>query len=355
VKRAKLRRKGEMSDKLAAWNVREADFPTSDNLSDQLKFLLRYAILAPSGPNTQPWKFSINENEVSLIADFSRSLPSVDPTDRTLYISHGCLLTNLLVAAEHFGFGYDLKCLPEGLSGDRTAAVQFSKEPHEQKFSDLFPEITKRHTNRMKYEDRAIEDDTLLRLKDCIKREGFKLDIVTNKEGKTEMANILARAHKIQLGNKTFRKELASWVRPNTSDAKDGLPGYSFGYSDFESFFGSFIFGTFDMSTSRARIETSYMEQSPAVAVLSSQEEDKLTWIKTGVLFESIFLTATKLGVRFDLFSQPIAIPELRHKMAKILDAKYPQILIRMGYAEPSKHTPRRPVEDVLTKRIFVS
>ena len=344
-----------MSDKLAAWNVREADFPTSGNLSDQLKFLLKYAVLAPSGPNTQPWKFSINENQVSLIADFNRSLPRVDPTDRTLYLSHGCLLTNLLVAAEHFGFGYDLKCLPEGLSGDRTAAVQFSKEPAEQKFPGLFREITKRHTNRMKYEDRAIEDETLLRLKDCVNRDGFKLDIITDKEGRTEMANILAAAHKIQLGNKAFRKELASWVRPNTSDAMDGLPGYSFGYSDFESFFGSFIFGTFDMSTSRARIETSYMEESPAVAVLSTQKEDKLTWIKAGVLLESLFLTATKLGVRFDLFSQPIAIPQLRSKMAKILDTNYPQILIRMGYAEPSKHTPRRPVEDVLTTRIFVS
>jgi hypothetical protein len=344
-----------MSDKLAAWNIREADFPTSGNLSDQLKFLLKYAVLAPSGPNTQPWKFSINDDQVSLIADFTRSLPSVDPTDRTLYISHGCLLTNLLVAAEHFGFGYNLKCLPEGLSGDRTAAVQFSKEPAERKFPDLFREITKRHTNRMKYEDRAIEDETLLRLKDCVNRDGFKLDIITDKEGRTEMADILAAAHKIQLGNKAFRKELASWVRPNTSDAMDGLPGYSFGYSDFESFFGSFIFGTFDMSKSRARIETSYMEESPAVAVLSTQKEDKLTWIKAGVLFETLFLTATKLGVRFDLFSQPTAIPELRRKMAKILETNYPQILIRMGYAEPSKHTPRRPVEDVLTKRIFVS
>jgi hypothetical protein len=344
-----------MSDKLAAWNLREADFPTSGNLSDQLKFLLKYAVLAPSGPNTQPWKFSINENQVSLIADFTRSLPRVDPTDRTLYMSHGCLLTNLLVAAEHFGLGYDLKCLPEGLSGDRTAAVQFSKEAGEQKFPDLFREITKRHTNRMKYEDRAIEDETLLRLKDCVNRDGFKLDIITDKVGKTEMADLLARAHKIQLGNKAFRKELASWVRPNNSDAMDGLPGYSFGYSDFESFFGSFIFGTFDMSTSRARIETSYMEESPAVAVLSTQNEDKLTWIKAGVLLESLFLTATKLGVRFDLFSQPTAIPELRHKMAKILETNYPQILIRMGYAEPAKHTPRRPVEDVLTTRIFVS
>lgn len=338
-----------MSDKLAAWNVQEADFPFTGDSYNQMKALLRYAVLAPSGPNTQPWKFSIKNNEISLIADFSRSLPSVDPTDRTLYISHGCLLANLLIAAEHFGFEYDVKCLPDGISGNRTAAIQLSKKAANPRFPDLFREITKRHTNRKSFEKRAIEEEKLKELKDCVKKDGFKLDILTDDEGKTKMADILARAHKIQLGNKAFRKELANWIRPNTSDAKDGLPGYSFGYSDFESFFGSFIFGTFDMSNSRASIETSYMKASPAVAVLSTENEDKLTWMKTGVLFETLFLMATQLDVRFDLFSQPIAIPELRQDMAQILKMKYPQILIRMGYAEPAKHTPRRTVEEVLT------
>ena len=59
-------------------------------------------------------------------------------------------------------------------------------------------------------------------------------------------------------------------------------------------------------------------------------------------------MTATKLGVRFDLFSQPVAIDPLRQKMIEILDVKYPQILIRMGYAPPAKHTPRRTAEMVL-------
>ena len=337
-----------MSDKLAAWNVQEADFPFTGDLFEQLKGLLRYAVLAPSGPNTQPWKFSIKDNEISLIADFSRSLPSVDPTDRTLYISHGCLLTNLLIAAEHFGFGYDVKCLPDGFFGERTASVLLSKKPALPRFPDLFHEITRRHTNRNRFEKRPIEGEKLRKLKDCADKDGFKLDIITSNEGKAQMADLLARAHKVQLANKAFRKELASWIRSNTSDAKDGLPGYSFGYSDFESYFGSFIFGTFDMSSSRASIETAYMKESPAVSVLSTECEDKLTWIKTGVLFETLFLTATQLDVRFDLFSQPTAIPELRAEMAKISGSKFPQILIRMGYAKPAVHTPRRPVEEVL-------
>jgi len=337
-----------VSDNLAAWDVQEEDFPIAGDLKDQMKGLLRYAVLSPSGPNTQPWKFSLKGDEISIIPDFSRSLPAVDPTDRTLYISHGCVLANLLLAAEHFGLGYDVTCLPDGLSGERTSVVRLSKKPAESRFPDLFQQIIRRHTNRKPFDGRAIEEEKLKALKSCINKDGFRLDILTDSQGKNQMADLLARAHSIQLGNKAFRKELASWVRPNISPAKDGLPGYSFGYTDFESFFGSFVFGTFDMSSSRARIETAYMKASPAVGVLSTDREDKMTWIKAGVLFELLFLKATEMDVRFDLFSQPTAIAELRQEMAEMLGVKYPQLLIRMGYAEPAKHTPRRTVEEVL-------
>lgn len=337
-----------MNDRLAEWNVCEADYPISGTLYEQLKFLLNYAVLAPSGPNTQPWKFSINSDEVSLVADYSRSLPSLDPSHRTLYLSHGCVLTNLLLAAEHFGFAYDAKCLPDGTSGERTASIRFSKKAAPRRFPDLFSEIARRHTNRKSFEQRPIEAEKLQKLEDYTKGKGFRLDILTSNEGKAEMADILARAQKMQLGNKALRKELAAWIRPNNSKEKDGLPGYSFGYSDFESFLGSFIFGTLDMSSSRARVETANMLASPAVAVLSTETDDKMTWLKAGVVFETLFLMATRMEVRFDLFSQPIALPELRTEMAKILNVKYPQLLIRMGYAEPARHTPRRPVDEVL-------
>ena len=337
-----------MNDKLAAWNVREADFPISGTLYDQLKFLLNYAVLAPSGPNTQPWKFSIKDDEISLIADFGRSLSSLDPAHRTLYLSHGCVLTNLLLAAEHFGFSYDARCLPDGVSGKRTAAIGFSKIKAPARFPDLFSEITKRHTNRKSFDQRPIEKEKLQKLEDYANKKGLRLDILTSDEDKSEMADILARSQKMQLGNKAYRKELAAWIRPNSSEEKDGLPGYSFGYSDFESFFGSFIFGAFDMSSSRARVETANMKTSPAVAVLSAETDDQMTWLKAGVTFETLFLMATQMEVRFDLFSQPIALPEMRKEMAQTLGVKYPQLLIRMGYAEAARHTPRRPADEVL-------
>jgi hypothetical protein len=337
-----------MDDRLDAWNLKEEDYPLDGKSEDKLKFLLRYAILAPSGPNSQPWKLRLEGNMISVLADFKRALPNVDPDNRTLYMSNGCFITNLLVAAEHFGFGYDMKYLPDGTEGDRTALIKFEEDGKTKRFPDLFDMIVKRHTNRMPYEARPIEPEKLKAMKKHVNEPGFRLDIVTDENGKSTMSNLLARAHKIQLGNKAFRKELATWIRANNSPEKDGLPGYSFGYTDFESYFGQFIFGTFDMSGSRARVETAYMRASPAVGVLSSEKDDKLNWIKAGIILEKIFLAATKMDIRFDLFSQPVAIPELRKEMAETVNARYPQILIRMGYAKAAKHTPRRPVEELL-------
>jgi len=335
---------------LIAWNVDEGDYPSSGELDEKLKFLLRYAVLAPSGPNNQPWKLAVNGDEVAVMADFERTLPAVEPTNRTTYMSLGCLLTNLLVAAEHFDLGYQIEKFPDGVDAEKIAIVKFGEGSGKKEFPpDLFDEITQRHTNRGAYDDRPIEAEKITEMKKAVGDRGFRLDVLTDPKGRAKMAEVLGESHKIQLGNKAFRKDLARWIRANNEDAWDGLPGYAFGYSDFESYFGKFIFGTFDTSTSRARKEMALMEDSPAVGVLSTDTEDKRTWLEAGMKFEKLFLTATKLGVRFDLFSQPVAIEELRRKMIEILDVEYPQILIRMGYAPPAKHTPRRTAEMVLT------
>ncbi len=339
-----------MADKnLIAWKVDEEDYPSSGEMDEKLKFLLRYAVLAPSGPNNQPWKLAVNGDEVAVMADFERTLPDVEPTNRTTYMSLGCLLTNLLLAAEHFDLGYEVERFPDGVDAETIAVVKFREDVDKLQFPpDLFDEIVERHTNRGGYDDRPIEPEKIEEMQEAIEGEGFRLDVLTEPEGRAEMAEVLGESHRIQLGNKAFRKDLARWIRANNEDAWDGLPGYAFGYSDFESYFGKFIFGAFDTSTSRARKEMALMKASPAVGILSTDAEDRRIWVEAGMRFERLFLTATKLGVRFDLFSQPVAIEELRQRMAETLDVNYPQILIRMGYAPPAKHTPRRTADMVL-------
>jgi hypothetical protein len=82
------------------WRPFEIISPTSS----QMRELVRYASLAASGHNTQPWKFALTENAIDIHPDYARRLPAVDPHDRELWISLGCALENLLVAARAAGY-----------------------------------------------------------------------------------------------------------------------------------------------------------------------------------------------------------------------------------------------------------
>lgn len=72
--------------------------------SDSLVDLVHYATMAPSGHNTQPWRFVLDDPYLTIRPDPDRRLGVVDADDHALFISLGCALENLLIAAEQAGF-----------------------------------------------------------------------------------------------------------------------------------------------------------------------------------------------------------------------------------------------------------
>jgi len=53
-------------------------------MSAAMRDLVRYATLAASGHNAQPWRFAITVDCIAIHPDYSRCLPVVDPHDREL-------------------------------------------------------------------------------------------------------------------------------------------------------------------------------------------------------------------------------------------------------------------------------
>ena len=74
---------------LAAWDVDPSGIPSSAAAIDKARFAVRYAILAPSSHNTQPWRFIVNGDELLVCADRTRSLANIDPFDRELSFAMG--------------------------------------------------------------------------------------------------------------------------------------------------------------------------------------------------------------------------------------------------------------------------
>jgi nitroreductase len=66
--------------------------------------LVAHAIKAPSGHNTQPWSFRLHESAIEVIPNFDHALPAADKENRELYISLGCAVENLCIAAGEKGY-----------------------------------------------------------------------------------------------------------------------------------------------------------------------------------------------------------------------------------------------------------
>ena len=49
------------------WNIAEAHYPALGSVPEQLRFLLGYAILAPSRSNSQPWQFHRVEDTAAVV------------------------------------------------------------------------------------------------------------------------------------------------------------------------------------------------------------------------------------------------------------------------------------------------
>ena len=86
-----------------AWSIDPDDFPILGSPRQQLAFLVRYAVLAPSGHNTQPWRFVLSDTHVDVVADTSRALHMVDPHDREMTMSCAAAAETLLAALRAFG------------------------------------------------------------------------------------------------------------------------------------------------------------------------------------------------------------------------------------------------------------
>jgi hypothetical protein len=158
---------------LAAWDVDPSGVPSSGKTIDKARFAVRYAVLAPSSHNTQPWRFIINGDELLVCADRTRSLANIDPFDREFIISCGAALLNLRVALAYFRVPVEIATFPQSSDPDIVARVVFpASGPMRKDLAELFNAIAKRTTNRGPFSGEDVPAAVVERLKSAAASEG---------------------------------------------------------------------------------------------------------------------------------------------------------------------------------------
>jgi len=336
--------------KITPWQVAEQDFPKDGASEEKFKFLLRYVILAPSGHNTRTWKFKLQPEGMLIYADYTRRLPVVNPDDRELVISTGAAIMNLRVAAAHFGYACDVQYHPKANTPELLASARLSESSQtDPELKKLFPSIVQRRTNRIEYEVRSLAEGELERLQKLTTGQKAAIRIVTDKTIQTSIAELISQGDHIQMSDPAFRQELASWVRSNWTRRGDGIAAYGFGIPGIISWMGPWFMRTFDLGKPQAKKDYQFAKEAASLIIVHGKGT-KESLLEAGEMFERFVLTATSMGLQYAFLNQPMEVRNLRTRLQAILGlADWPQLLFRIGYAEPQKRAmPRRPLDAVL-------
>ena len=279
-------------------------------------FMVEYAIKAPSGHNTQPWLFRINENSIEIHPNFDRALPVVDFDNRELFISLGCALENLCITALEKGYDYDVELTKTGI------ITVYLSSPDTSGYNSLFQQIPLRQTNRSIYNGKQIPEENIAELREVINDENINIRFY--KHGTPEfdaIRNYIEQGNRIQMQDKAFKKELKEWMRFNRKHSEKTNDGLSY-----------LVFG------------------APNLPRFTTQNDNIPEWIDLGRNLQRFLLKSTELNIIHSYFNQPNEVRELSVKMAESLGlaGEYPTILLRMGYGETMPYSKRINVNKVL-------
>jgi hypothetical protein len=338
-----------MDDPLTMWSLDTRPGPEPDD-ARCLERILGAAILAPSGHNTQPWRFAGRGDTVELRADRSRALPVVDPDDRELVISCGCALQNMEIAARALGRVPRTEILPDAADPDLLARVSIGERgPVDARAAELLACIPRRRTNRGAFVAEPVPAETTGRIAEAVAAEGARLIVVSEPEGKAVLADLIAEGDRRQMADRRFRRELAAWMVSNRSTRLDGIPGYGLGMSDVMSMIGPLVVRSFDIGRSQAAKDRELAEGAPALCVLLTSGDGPTDHLLAGRAQQLAALIAMREGLWTSYLNQPIEVEGLRPRVAAAVgDGGHPQLLTRIGRGESPHPTPRRPVSAVL-------
>lgn len=333
----------EISAKKTVWNNNEHDFPHAGTGRAKLTFLLRYAILAPSSHNTQPWKFKITaENAIEIYADESRRLKIADADKREMFVSIGCALENLLIAAEHFGYDTEVEYFPRENDEEFAARIGFTHNPKPRRTrkAQLFESIANRSTFHGTFASAPISLSILQEINAYVEDKGINLFLTTSEPIRHRIDDLTARSDAVQFADPRYRDELAHWIGQG-----------AFGTSWLLSQLGSLAMSYLNLGDYISKNDAGVLRSAPVMGLLTSYYDDRRSQIKAGQAFERIYLAARKEGLGVRPMSQLCEIPKSREELKNIvgLPRNHPQQPFLLGYAEFSaNHTPRRNVEEVL-------
>ena len=304
-----------------------------------------YASKAPSGHNTQPWKFHITDKGISVIPNLEVALPFVDGNNRELFISLGCAVENIFVSAGHFGYGACMtECSTERIMVELSKTKSVVENP-------LFYQIEKRQTNRSIYNGKRVPAHVLQQLQSIPKENSVRFHFAeTGGSLADTITGYIMKGNDIQMDDTAFKNELLLWMRFNRRQVEsthNGLSYQVFGDPPLPRILARPIVSRFLKPAVQNKSDKKKIASSSHLVVCTIKKNVPQEWVGLGRTLQRLLLEMTKAGVAYAFLNQPCEVESLASDLQDTLpiNQEYPVLILRIGYARPLPYSPRHKIE----------
>jgi nitroreductase len=311
--------------------------PADEKTTEQvLRDAAATAVAAPSIFNTQPWRWQVGPTQLRLWADHERQLMVADPDGRLLTISCGVALHHARTALAASGHEAVVRRLPDPADSDLLATIELAGEHQPTPAERLIhAAIPRRRTDRRAFGPEPVAARVACGLIDAAEGEGAHLHLVRRGEI-AQLAMAAARAGALQLADPEYRRELIRWThRPQWSG--DGVPAAT-AVQTAPRAVPVRDFVPFGDPAMPAGAQT---DHGALYAVIFTDEDAPVDWLRSGEALSAALLTATAEGLgtapMSDVTELTVTREQLRHLLSGV---GVPQLAVRVGHAPPGDPPP---------------
>jgi len=290
-------------------------------LSDEeIIYLIEAVKKAPSGGNSQPWRWHYQNKKLHLFMDVGTAAAYLDPQFVSSYTSIGSAIENLLLAASAKKLKVNWSLTPE-LAPKHLAIFSFAngaEATEEQQI--LEQQIPFRHTNRKSPERTPLSNDHKHYLSNLVQQtNGASLTFIEDATKIKRLSEIATTTDLFRMfipeAHEDFIVKEMRWTPEEVKQTEDGIGIHTLdlGINDqygirllrdrrminfLEEINGGGAFG---------RLLTQQFMSSSAIGLISMPNNAVESWINCGIAAEKMWLGATALGLQI----HPVNVPLL--------------------------------------------
>ncbi len=283
---------------------------------DDIIKIIEYGTLAPSGDNSQPWRFEVAQGQGaspdggSTIRIFNiegKDNPILNVRNRGSYVAHGAAIENMVIAASALGFQSEVDVFPPDGSHAVAAFTFRVNVPHHE---PLFEFLAKRVTNRKPYRKEPLSDGEKRELEEAGLAAGAgELKILENKDEIRDVARALSVTERVALETPALHALFFGgmlWNEEENKRGESGLyiktievpPPIQFLFRLIKKWTVMRCFNTIGFPRLAARGNAALYASSGALGAIVVPDTDE-DFFRAGQILQMVWLTAAKLGLAF--------------------------------------------------------